>query len=136
MAKINIDGVQNCEVSIKIPCEKSPLEQLEIMEAYTKAYQESANLDKARREINCLKVIYPTLFRSIEETDLIAGRLDFLPIGFGCVTSVGGVGHYCVFHKLENLKNYWTLKSKKQELMFYMIFGKNMMSKHYIVKIF
>ena len=31
MAKINIDGVQNCEVSIKIPCEKSPLEQLEIM---------------------------------------------------------------------------------------------------------
>lgn len=104
MAKINIDGVQNCEVSIKIPCEKSPLEQLEIMETYTKAYQESANLDKARREINCLKVIYPTLFRSIEETDLIAGRLDFLPIGFGCVTSVGGVGHYCVFHKLREFK--------------------------------
>lgn len=77
MTKVNIDGVQNCEVSIKIPCEKSQLEQLEIMEAYTKAYQESANLDKARREINCLKVIYPTLFRSIEETDLIAGRLDF-----------------------------------------------------------
>ena len=41
MTKINIDGVQNCEVSIKIPCEKSLLEQLEIMEAYTKAYQES-----------------------------------------------------------------------------------------------
>lgn len=41
MTKINIDGVQNCEVSIKIPCEKSLLEQLEIMAAYTKAYQES-----------------------------------------------------------------------------------------------
>ena len=113
MAKINIDGVQNCEVSIKIPCEKSPLEQLEIMEAYTKAYQESANLDKARREINCLKVIYPTLFRSIEETDLIAGRLDFLPIGFGCVTSVGGVGHYCVFHKLREFKE--LLDTEKQK---------------------
>lgn len=113
MTKINIDGVQNCEVSIKIPCEKSPLEQLEIMEAYTKAYQESANLDKARREINCLKVIYPTLFRSIEETDLIAGRLDFLPIGFGCVTSVGGVGHYCVFHKLREFKE--LLDSEKQK---------------------
>ena len=40
------------------------------------------------------------MFRSIEEQDLIAGRLDFLPIGFGTVTSVGGVGHYRVFNKL------------------------------------
>lgn len=104
MAKINIDGVQNVEVSIKIPCEKPMMEQLEIMEAYTKAHQDSAGLDKAKREINCLKTIYPTLFRSIEEDDLIAGRLDFLPIGFGCVTSVGGVGHYCVFHKLRAFK--------------------------------
>ena len=41
MAKINIDGVQNAEVSIKIPCEKRPQEQLEIMEEYTRVYQES-----------------------------------------------------------------------------------------------
>ena len=27
MAKINIDGVQNAEVSIKIPCEKTPQEE-------------------------------------------------------------------------------------------------------------
>ncbi len=40
------------------------------------------------------------MFRSIEDGDLFAGRLDFLPIGFGTVTSVGGVGHYCVFAKL------------------------------------
>lgn len=104
MARINIDGVQNAEVSIKIPCEKSPQEQLMIMEAYTKAYQDNIGEDKATREINCLKVIYPTMFRSIEDTDLIAGRLDFLPIGFGSVTSVGGVGHYCVFHKLRAFK--------------------------------
>ena len=51
-----------------------------------------------------MKTIYPTLFRNIEDTDLIAGRLDFLPIGFGCVTSVGGVGHYCVFHKLREFR--------------------------------
>ena len=35
MARINIDGEQNVEVSVKIPCEKSYEEQLEIMEAYT-----------------------------------------------------------------------------------------------------
>lgn len=105
MKKASIAGVQNVEVSIKLPSEKSPKEQLEIMEAYTKAHMDSKGLSKEAREINCLKVIYPTLFRSIEPTDLIAGRLDFLPIGFGCVTSLGGVGHYCVFDKLAKFKD-------------------------------
>ena len=104
----SIDGVQNAEVSKPIPCEKSPQEQLRIMEAYTKAHKESAGLDKSRREINCIKTIFPALFRSIQDTDLIAGRLDFLPIGFGSVTSVGGVGHYCVFHKLRAFKQLLT----------------------------
>lgn len=104
MAKINIDGVQNVEISKKIPCEKPVMEQLEIMERYTDAYKANQHEDKAKREIECLKTIYPTLFRSIEDDDLIAGRLDFLPIGFGAVTSVGGVGHYCVFHKLRAFK--------------------------------
>lgn len=104
MARINIDGAQNVEVSVQIPSEKTPLERLTIMEAYTKAHQDSAGLDKAQREVACLKTIFPVLFRSIEEDDLLAGRLDFLPIGFGSVTSVGGVGHYCVFHKLRKLK--------------------------------
>lgn len=104
----SIDGVQNAEVSKPIPCEKTPQEQLAIMEAYTKAHKDSEGLDKSRREINCIKTIFPALFRSIQDTDLIAGRLDFLPIGFGSVTSVGGVGHYCVFHKLRAFKQLLT----------------------------
>lgn len=116
MAKINIDGAQNVEVSKKIPCEKSVLEQLEIMEAYTKAHQDSSGLDKSVRELNCLKTIYPIMFRSIEENDLIAGRLDFLPIGFGSVTSVGGVGHYCVFHKLREFKESLDSKEDKKRV--------------------
>lgn len=111
--KINIDGAQNVEVSVQIPCEKSLSQQLDIMEAYTKAHQDSAHLDKAQREINCLKTIYPALFRSIEDQDLLAGRLDFLPIGFGSVTSIGGVGHYCVFHKLRAFKDQLTSKEEK-----------------------
>lgn len=126
MAKINIDGIQNCEVSAKIPCEKTPLEQLEIMEAYTQAYKDSIGLDKARREINCLKTIYPVLFRTIEDTDLIAGRLDFLPIGFGCVTSVGGVGHYCVFHKLREFKNLLESEEEKARVDVLYDFGRIM----------
>lgn len=102
MARSNIDGVQNVEISKPIPSEKTPAEQLAIMERYTQVHSSCtvAGADKARREVECLKVIFPTLFRHVEDADLIAGRLDFLPIGFGSVTSVGGVGHYCVFHKL------------------------------------
>lgn len=104
MAKVNIEAAQNVEISKKIPCEKPLLEQLEIMERYTDVHRKHLGASKEMREAACLEVLYPTLFRHIEEGDRIAGRLDFLPIGFGCVTSVGGVGHYCVFRKLSQFK--------------------------------
>lgn len=116
MARINIEGSQNVEVSVRIPSEKTPQEQLIIMEAYTQAHKDSAKLDKAQREINCLKTIFPTLFRSIEDGDLLAGRLDFLPIGFGSVTSIGGVGHYCVFHKLRAFKDELSSDEEKKRV--------------------
>lgn len=94
------ETAQNVEVSKKLPPELPLLEQLSLMERYTDTHRAFLNADKAEREAACLRVLYPTLFRTIEPHDLIAGRLDFLPIGFGCVTSVGGVGHYCVFSKL------------------------------------
>lgn len=103
----SVDGTQNVEVSRPIPCEKSPAEQLALMERYTQVHREAteAGVSRFEREAACLEVLYPALFRSIGEDDLICGRLDFLPIGFGCVTSVGGVGHYCVFHKLRAFKD-------------------------------
>lgn len=99
----NAETAQNVEVSVKIPPELSPMEQLELMERYT-AVHSAPGQTKEGREAACLRVLYPALFRSIQPSDLIAGRLDFLPIGFGCVTSVGGVGHYCVFNKLTKFK--------------------------------
>ena len=104
MAKFDIESAQNVEVSKKLPCEKPLMEQLRIMEEYTETHRRFADASKEQREVECLKVIYPAMFRSIEQQDLIAGRLDFLPIGFGCVTSVGGVGHYCVFGKLRDFQ--------------------------------
>ena len=100
MANFNVEGAQNVEISKKLPCEKPLIVQLEIMERYTAVHKACAALPKEIREEECLKVLYPTLFRKITDQDLIAGRTDFLPIGFGCVTSLGGVGHYCVFKKL------------------------------------
>ena len=104
MAKFNVEQAQNVEQSKKIPCCKSLEEQLEIMELYTDMHRKYSSQGKERREIECLKVIFPRLFRPIEAGDLMAGRLDFLPIGFGCVTSLGGVGHYCVFRKLRQFQ--------------------------------
>lgn len=101
----DVNGAQNVEVSVKVPCEKTLEEQLEIMEAYTRTHREHLEDPKELREVECLKVLYPRLFRKIERGDLFAGRLDFLPIGFGCVTSLGGVGHYCVFNKLLAFKD-------------------------------
>ncbi len=104
MVKFDLDGVQNVEVSKKLPCEKSVAEQLTIMERYTATHRESLSLSREQRELACLRVLYPTLLRQIEPEDLFAGRIDVLPIGFGCVTSLGGVGHFCVFNKLRALQ--------------------------------
>ena len=100
----NAEAAQNVEVSVKLPPELAPMGQLRLMERYTETHKAASALSKEEREVTCLRVLYPALLRSIEPQDLIAGRLDFLPIGFGCVTSVGGVGHYCVFHKLTKFK--------------------------------
>jgi len=114
MAKFSVEGTQNVEVSKKLPCEKSSMVQLEIMEAYTRAHEKNAFEPKEIREVRCLQTIYPTLFRSVEKEDRIAGRLDFLPIGFGSVTSLGGVGHYCVFGKLREFQKSLDQEAQKR----------------------
>ena len=104
MAKFNVDGIQNVEVSKKLPPQMSPSEQLALMQRYTDTHRACADLSKEEREVRCLRVLYPALLRRMEPGDLFLGRLDFLPIGFGCVTSLGGVGHYCVFGKLKAMR--------------------------------
>jgi len=120
MANFNVEGAQNVEISKKIPCEKPLIVQLEIMERYTAVHKACAALPKEIREVECLKVLYPTLFRKITNQDLIAGRTDFLPIGFGCVTSLGGVGHYCVFKKLRAFQLQLD-ETERKRVMRYMI---------------
>ena len=105
MAGFDVETAQNVEQSKKIPSEKTLSEQLLIMERYTSVHRENLSGSRERREVECLKVLYPKMFRHIEDGDLVAGRLDFLPIGFGCVTSLGGVGHYCVFRKLREFQS-------------------------------
>ena len=51
MAKFDVDGVQNVEVSEKIPCEKSVAEQLKIMADYTETHKKFKGSSKERLEI-------------------------------------------------------------------------------------
>lgn len=112
MAKFDVETVQNVEISKKLASEKSLPGQLEIMERYTAVHKEKSDFSKEIREVECLKVLYPALFRKIADTDLIAGRFDVLPIGFGAVTSLGGVGHFCVFRKLRDFQKKLEEKDK------------------------
>lgn len=105
---------EQVDVNKKLPCEKNPQQQLAIMEAYTAAFTSTSQ--RFEREVNCLRVLYPALFRQPEQEDLLVGRLDALAIGFGCVTSVGGVGHYCNFSKLQQLRHELSTEEERQRV--------------------
>ena len=66
MAKFNVDGIQNVEVSKKLPPQMSPSEQLALMQRYTDTHRACADLSKGEREIRCLQVLYPALLRRME----------------------------------------------------------------------
>ena len=80
MAKFNVDGIQNVEVSKKLPPQISPSEQLALMQRYTDTHRACADLSKEEREVRCLRVLYPALLRRMEPGDL------FLDIEAGSYT--------------------------------------------------
>ena len=108
--------VEQVEVNKKVECEKSLEEQLAIMEEYTRTHEKYSDGNIFKRELECLKVIYPKMFRSIEKQDLVLGRVDALPVGFGSVTSIGGVGHYCIFSKLRAFREQLADESMKERV--------------------
>jgi pyruvate-formate lyase len=95
---------QNVAVAPKEPLYKNDIEQLEIMVRYTDTHQQFSDQHKLQREIACLNVLFPEVFRPMYEGDLILGRYDALPIGFGSVTSVGAPGHYCRFDQIAKMR--------------------------------
>ncbi len=96
---------QNVAVAPKEPLYKSDLQQLEIMVRYTETHRKFSDEQKLEREIACLNVLFPAVFRPMVKNDLILGRYDALPIGFGSVTSVGAPGHYCRFDQMAKMRS-------------------------------
>lgn len=96
---------QNVAVAPKEPLYKNDVEQLEIMVRYTETHKRFNRNQRLEREISCLNVLFPEVFRPMYENDLLLGRYDALPIGFGSVTSVGAPGHYCRFDQMAKMKS-------------------------------
>jgi pyruvate-formate lyase len=96
---------QNVAVAPKEPLYKNDVEQLEIMVQYTETHKRFSDKQKLAREIACLNVLFPNVFRPMYEGDRILGRYDALPIGFGSVTSVGAPGHYCRFDQMAKMRS-------------------------------
>ena len=59
----------------------------------TKAYQQAKGWTLPQRELACLRVMYPALFRPIRFGDLFAGRLEMSFVGVS--PEPGGLGYYC-----------------------------------------
>lgn len=84
--------------------------------AFTKAYRENIDKDKAIREAECIKVQFEGIFKEMQEGDLFAGRYRNTAIGYFPLMIGGGVEDgfdktcYCVDFKrcygiLEEIKN-------------------------------
>lgn len=79
MAKFNVDGIQNVEVSKKLPPQMSPSEQLALMQRYTDTHRACADLSKEEREVRCLRVLYPALLRRMEPATCSWAGWTFCP---------------------------------------------------------
>lgn len=93
----------NVAVAPKEPLYISAQDHFQTIMEYTKVHSQYSAEEKLTREIECLNVLFPKIFRPMYEDDLMVGRFDALAIGFGSVTSVGGPGHYCRFDQLDKL---------------------------------
>ncbi len=61
--------------------------------AFTETFRAHLGCSPARRELACLRVMFPASFLPIEGGDLFAGRVSYPLVGFSC--EPGGLGYYC-----------------------------------------
>jgi len=71
------------------------LTPIEVELNFTQTYQLHQHEHPALREAHCLRALFPHLFDPIQKGDLFAGRIHYLPVGFGLEYASGGAGYYC-----------------------------------------
>lgn len=63
---------------------------------YTRVYKEAKknNSHPAQIELACLRAQFPAILHKIEETDLLAGRVQYGAVGLGIQHQTGGFGYF------------------------------------------
>lgn len=117
---------------------KHPRKNLEVEIAFTKAYRKAKKKygnNKYQIEVECMKAQYPALLHPIEEEDVLAGRHEFGPVGFGMQHQTGGFGFYIhedeVVHELEHGTGSLKYREDLNEML---VFWKNENTDRFVMK--
>lgn len=103
--RVRVIGEDDFSVIEKIDYKLDPKIIYEYVVGFTKIHKKYSTVSKVKREVECLRYMFPKTFQPVENDQFTIGKLYVMPVGIGCTTTVGGVGYYAQFGSLENLKN-------------------------------
>lgn len=103
--RIRVIGEDDFSVIEKIDYKLNPKKIYEYVVGFTKIHKKYSSVSKVKREVECLRYMFPKTFQSVKNDQFTIGKFYVMPVGIGCTTTVGGVGYYAQFGSLENLKN-------------------------------
>lgn len=109
-------GKDDYSVIDKVEIKMEQKRVLGIIEKFTEVHREYSDKSKEEREVECLSVLFPNIMNDVCEDDYILGKVDILPIGFGSVTTVGGVGYYAQVDNLKKLRDGLTSENDKKRV--------------------
>lgn len=108
--------------------------EIEFTKAYRKAKKKYRN-NKYQVEVECMKAQYPALLHPIEDEDILAGRHEFGPVGFGIQHQTGGFGFYIHEDEVVSELEHGTGSLKyREDLNEMLVFWKNENTDRYVMK--
>ena len=95
----------------------NPRKDLSFEIGFTNAYREaiSTYTHPAQIELACLQAQYPAILMPIEDTDVLAGRIQFGLIGYGIQGQTGGTGYYIDEPRVTEALEFQTGNAKYRE---------------------
>lgn len=117
---------------------ENPRKNLEAEIHFTKAYRKAKKKykdNKYQLEVECMKAQYPTLLHPIEKNDVLAGRHEFGPVGFGIQHQTGGFGFYIHEDEVVQELEHGTGSLKyREDLNEMLVFWKNENTDRYVME--
>ena len=83
-----------------IPDLLTPTDKFQVERSFTAVYRQHLHDQPAIREACCLRAQFEHLFDPLRPGDLFAGRMHYLPVGFGLEDAAGGPAYYCYAERI------------------------------------